>query len=302
MPVYNARAYVAQAIDSILAQTFTDFEFLILDDGSTDGSLKILKRYAQRDSRIHLVSRENRGIVASLNALIAMAQGEFLARMDADDIALPERLALQIAWLREHPEVVCVGGQYIGVDRWGYDLGVRSSEPTDDHSLQDRLLHGFTAICHPTAMMRRSTVQAVGGYDENCKVTEDLDLWLRLGEQGQLANLPQVLLHYRVHPNSANSKTFEEGLAAARRIADQACDRRGIERRAQPLPRYLPETDRASLFHHYRDLGWVGFMRGDRLMALRYACETIRKMPLRWDGWKLLVYTILKPVRGGGVA
>src|SRR5262249_31043112 len=109
MPVYNARPYLAAAVESILAQTFHDFELLMLDDGSTDGSRAILERYAARDARLRLWSRRNTGYVIALNELLSRARGELLARMDADDVALPQRFAQQVAYLRSHPDVVCAG-------------------------------------------------------------------------------------------------------------------------------------------------------------------------------------------------
>src|SRR4051794_24772902 len=106
LAVYNGGRYLRAAVDSILTQTFTDFEFIIIDDGSTDGSLATLREFAQRDPRINLVSRPNKGLTVTLNEGIALARGEFLARMDADDIALPQRFEKQIAYLRDHPECV----------------------------------------------------------------------------------------------------------------------------------------------------------------------------------------------------
>ena len=122
MLAYNAGRYVAEAVESILAQTYTDFEFLIIDDGSTDRTLKVLKQYAARDPRIHLVSRPNRGLVATLNEGLALARAEFIARMDADDIALPHRFERQIAYMREHPDIICVGSAVMTMDQAGRDL------------------------------------------------------------------------------------------------------------------------------------------------------------------------------------
>src|ERR1700726_1508117 len=113
MPVYNAERYVAEAVESILSQTFADFEFIIIDDGSKDRSLAILEEYAARDPRIRLVSRPNTGIVKALNQGLALASGELVARMDADDIAMPERLAKQRDYLADHPECVMVGSRVL---------------------------------------------------------------------------------------------------------------------------------------------------------------------------------------------
>src|SRR5512135_1833139 len=122
MPVYNAERYIARAVESILGQTFGDFEFLILDDGSTDGSLEILRRYANHDPRIRLTSRPNKGLPPSLNELVDQARGEFIARMDADDVALPERFARQVEYLRAHPDCVLVGSRVQLVDPEGDPL------------------------------------------------------------------------------------------------------------------------------------------------------------------------------------
>src|SRR5215204_6221112 len=127
MPAYNAKRYVAQTIRSVLAQTFGDFEFIIVDDGSTDGTLPILQRVANEDARLVVISRPNTGIVAALNDGIAKARGEFLARMDADDVCLPERFAKQVLYLREHPECVGVGTFVETIDPYG--------------SVLDRLVH-----------------------------------------------------------------------------------------------------------------------------------------------------------------
>jgi glycosyltransferase involved in cell wall biosynthesis len=119
MPVYNAERYVSEAIESVLSQTFKDFEFLILDDGSTDGSLAILKGHAERDPRIRLTSRPNKGLAPTLNELMDQARGEFVARMDADDVSLPERLERQADYLRKHPDCVIVGCHALVMDSDG---------------------------------------------------------------------------------------------------------------------------------------------------------------------------------------
>ena len=125
MPVYNAKRYLEEAIESILGQTFRDFEFLIIDDGSTDRSLAILKRYAAQDARIRLSSRTNAGYVVRLNEMLHQARGDLVARMDADDVALPERFAQQVEFLRSHPEVDVVGGAQERIDSNGYLLTIR---------------------------------------------------------------------------------------------------------------------------------------------------------------------------------
>ena len=119
MPVYNAQRYVAEAVQSILTQTMGDFEFIIIDDGSTDDSTRILRDWAQRDSRIRLVSRPNTGLCVALNEGLAMANGRYIARMDADDISLPQRFALQLEYLKTHEKLVCIGGSFLLIDAAG---------------------------------------------------------------------------------------------------------------------------------------------------------------------------------------
>ncbi len=201
LPVYNAERYIAEAVESILGQTFGDFEFLIIDDGSTDGSRRILERYAAGDPRIRLVSRPNGGLVSALNELLGMARGEFIARMDADDIALPERFERQIAYLRDHGDVVALGTQILLIDPRGAPL---TEMPLDlEHEDIDRAhLNGVTVLCHPTILARTASVLGVGGYRPGYFPGEDIDLWLRLAEVGRLANLPEILVKYRQHLQS----------------------------------------------------------------------------------------------------
>ena len=174
MAVYNTEQFVGRAVESILQQTFRDFELVILDDGSTDRSLSVLKRYADQDQRIRLISRENRGIPRTRNELLQQARGEFIAVMDSDDVALPDRLARQVAFLRQSPEVVWVGGAFELIDRGGRFL-TQIPLAERDEEIKALLQDGQISFLHPTALMRRSAVLQVGGYDESLPLAEDLD-------------------------------------------------------------------------------------------------------------------------------
>lgn len=200
LPVYNSNTFIAEAVESVLDQTYSNFELLIIDDGSTDGTGKILQRLAAKDSRIRLFQRENRGLVATLNEGIALCSSEFVARMDADDYALPHRLAVQYAYMREHPETaVCSAGME------EYETGRSLTWAGYGEAVRARLLFGC-CLYHPTILARRSALLAVGGYDAAMPCAEDYDLWVRLAESGySLAVLPQVLLRYRVHPHLSRS-------------------------------------------------------------------------------------------------
>jgi glycosyltransferase involved in cell wall biosynthesis len=294
MPVYNAERYVAAAVESILDQTFDDFEFLIIDDGSTDRSLKLLQRYASRDPRIQLSSRPNRGFVKTLNELLANATGEFIARMDADDVALPDRFARQIAFLRQYPDVICVGGAQDWIDEAGRFL-LHHPEAEQDAEIQQLALIGQTPINHPSTLIRRDALLRVGGYDESMYPSEDLDVWLKLGEIGKLANLQETVLKYRQHDKSISEIQQIEQTQKRQECCENAWKRRGVEGQYQfkETEPWRP-VDRPSRHRFMAMYGWWFFNRGERYAAIMYSIKAIRALPLAVEGWKLLVCAIVK--------
>jgi cellulose synthase/poly-beta-1,6-N-acetylglucosamine synthase-like glycosyltransferase len=202
LPVYNGGKYLVEAIDSILAQTFTDFELIMIDDGSTDSSLNILRAYEKIDTRVRLVTRENRGLATTLNDSIEIARGEWLARMDQDDIALPNRFERQLAWLNE------TGADISGswVKRFGSsDKRVVKLRQSNEAIRMEML---FTSpFAHPTVIMRTALVKKLR-YDKAWEKAEDYDLWERAAEAGwQMTNLPEVLVLYRVHESQISTST-----------------------------------------------------------------------------------------------
>lgn len=293
MPVYNGSRYLTEAVESILTQSFRDFEFVIVDDGSTDDSLTILESYAAKDDRIRLISRPNTGIVGALNDGLAAARGEFVARMDADDIAMPERFSRQVDFLRANLDVVCVGCGALQIDSRGNHL-IPWTLPLDDETIQSQHLKGSTSLVHPGVMFRREAVAAINGYNSAIPVAQDLDLWLRLGEKGRLANLPNLLLKYRVHDNTISNSRQQEQLAYAQLAVDHACDRRGLAKSNLNLKPYRPAQSKASRHDFSIRCGWWNFLRGDRQTALRHGMHAIRSMPWRSDGWQLLACSLLK--------
>lgn len=198
MPVHNAAPYVREAVDSMLGQTFGDFELIVVDDGSTDGSAEIVK--AITDPRIRLIAQSNQGIAAALNNGVAAARGEFIARMDADDVSMPERLAKQVAHLDAHPEVGLLGTWAEIVDADGKRIGA-FEHPTSHARIRHDLLFD-TPFAHPTMMIRRALFNSAGGYDSDPAIFEDHDLWRRMITRTKGANLPEHLLRYRRLPNS----------------------------------------------------------------------------------------------------
>lgn len=295
MAVFNGEKYLSASIESILGQTFGDFEFLILDDGSTDSTVAILNRYAEHDGRIRIISRPNEGLIASLNELLGCAQGEFVARMDADDVALPERFSKQVQFLRNHRDVVCVGGAIEFIDSKGRFL--RSLHyPSHDEDLQERNLCGECAICHPASMMRRESLIRIKGYDHDFRLAEDLDLWLRLGEIGRLANLDDVVLRYRLHSASVSEQGSARQLEVARAACERAWQRRGIQREFTGRP-WRPGPTRGSRHEHVLKRGWWAFHSGQRRTATIYALRAVRESPSRRGGWVLLAYATAGPLR-----
>src|SRR6056297_814950 len=172
LPVYNAEPYLADAIESVLGQTYTNFELLIHDDGSTDGSIDILRDFAQQDSRIIMSSGVNQGVFATRNELQNKARGEFLAVMDADDICLPDRFEKQIPYLDAHPNCIALGARELTIDHKGRRI-VALTLPLKHEEIDALNLRGLTSIRHPTVMMRREIVLQAGGYNEDYMAAGD---------------------------------------------------------------------------------------------------------------------------------
>jgi hypothetical protein len=208
MSVYNGGPYLAAAIESILAQTFGHFEFLILDDGSTDHSRQVAEAYAARDARIRVIARENRGLVASLNQLLSEARSSLIARMDADDTCLPDRFARQMAFLAANPDHGVIGSDCTSIAADGSELPpARLTRPTSHAQILANLEAGPTML-HNAVIYGRDLVRDIGGYRPAYAHAEDYDLWLRLSQVTRLANLPEPLVTYRLYPGSVSSRNL----------------------------------------------------------------------------------------------
>lgn len=293
LPVHNAELYVDEAIKSILAQTYGDFELLALDDGSTDRSLLILREYEAQDSRVHIFSRENRGLVASLNELIAKARGRYLARMDADDICMPDRFRSQVTFLDSFPDHVLVGAWVETVNAAGLPIGILRS-PTSHEEIDQDHLSGHTSIRHPTAMIRRSAVMSAGCYRSEFISAEDLDLFLRLAELGKLANLPEVMLRYRLHAGSISEAKGQVQQAATQSACESAWRRRGIEHRFEAVDHWRPGSDKDSRHKFAVQYGWIAWNHGHTQTWRTYAWEALRLRPFSPSSWRLLIFGLLK--------
>lgn len=242
MPVYNGERYLAQAVESILNQTFTDFEFVILDDCSTDSTPAILDRYT--DSRIvRLRNDTNLGITRSLNRLLDSARGEYLARMDADDIAYPDRLAKQVAQMDADPQLGLLGTRYVIVDEEGKSIYGEPSPP--DAARVENFgwsLLWMTAVQHPTAMMRRSVLDRHNlRYDPEYETAEDYDLWTRIGHVSRVGRLHDPCLDYRVFSQSISNTRRAKQIETHHRIMHRELCAFMDEALPENVTRYLLE-------------------------------------------------------------
>ena len=291
MPVYQAAAFLAEAIESLLAQTQPAFELIAVDDGSTDASSRILEHYAKLDPRVRVHRKPHEGVIRARNAGLALAKAPFVACMDADDVSLPDRLALQISALTAQPDVVCVGGAFDVIDAKHRLLG-RTHPPTDHAEILAMALRGRSPICGSNATFRRDEVLAIGGYGADADFVEDLDLWLRLAEVGRLANLPSVISKVRFHDASQSATEQERQLDAVARVVNRACERRGIGERIARPPAWRPLATRRSQQTFAAAWARSAWHLGERRTALVYALRAFRIDPLGGPLWKELAQAL----------
>jgi glycosyltransferase involved in cell wall biosynthesis len=201
MPAYNAAAYLDEAIRSILTQTFRDFEFIIVNDGSSDDTRSILDKYQKLDSRIRVYHQENRGMISALNRGCRLAGGRYIARMDADDISCNNRLERQVEYIEKHPHIGILGS-WICMEKNGSVAGTWRP-PTGPKTLKWTLFFGV-CVAHPSVLMRRRVIEHLDFYRAEATHGEDVDLWLRASAITEFGNVPEVLLKYRVWEGSTS--------------------------------------------------------------------------------------------------
>jgi glycosyltransferase involved in cell wall biosynthesis len=219
MPVRNAQAYLREALDSVLAQTFDAWELVAIDDASTDDSATILREYAARDSRVRYFRQpEHRGIVAARNRALeeAAEASEFVAILDADDVALADRLEAQIAYLDAHPQHALVGGQTLIIDERSRSLGLRQY-PTDYETICD-VITRYNPIAQSAVTLRRSVLRELGAYDPLYPRCQDYDLWLRIAAAHPIANLARPVIRYRISPSQGKTTHLRETLRLSLRL------------------------------------------------------------------------------------
>jgi glycosyltransferase involved in cell wall biosynthesis len=282
VPVYNGQAYLAEALDSALAQSYRSFEVVVVDDGSTDASAAIARMYSYRsDGRVRLVSQANAGLPGARNSAMAAARGEFFALLDADDVWMPNHLAHAVAALDADPAVGLVHANIERIDAVGRSLGVplRFWRLQDDAYTAIALRHEHVSC--PTAVFRRSCIDAIGGFDARFTGLgcEDRDLWLRIAEDWKVRYLDSVAARYRVH--GSNMSGNREKMGRARRLL--------VEKLAQS-PRGAALARHANAMID-SDLGNELLAQGDCRGALKAQLRALRTRPLTSLAWRRLLRT-----------
>ena len=293
MPVYNAERFLGKAVESVLAQTWTDFELIAVDDGSEDDSLSILKAYAENDDRIRVFSQPNQGTVAARNVTLKHARGEFLAMLDADDIAEPGRFVEQVKFLRENPDYVAVGSHVLLIDENDEALTIMKVLESHEAIENEYLRGGDWHIVNPAVMMRREAADKIGGYRDGYPKAEDVDFFMRLADHGKICNMPRVLTQYRQHFSSAGY----DGEKTQHQSGFKAVNETRIKRGLPPISAseffadiYAPPTP---IGHNYRKWAWWALGYGNISTARKYAWKTCLHEPLVIESWRLLYCCLL---------
>ena len=232
MPVFNGARFLREAVESILGQSFGDFEFIVIDDGSTDESASILRSYEQSDRRLRVYGQENRGLIDSLNRASDLAATGYIARMDADDIAARDRLLRQLKFMNAHRNVSVIGSAVELIEASGKPLGV-GRNPLGNDEIRAALLGGECPFYHSSVLMRMEAFRSAGRYRKVVRDAEDYDLWLRMTDRFPMANLGEVLLKYRIHSHQVSvRKAKQQGLSV---LAAQAASVMRSAGRPDPL-------------------------------------------------------------------
>lgn len=213
MSVYNAEKYIHASIESILNQSFSNFEFLIVNDGSTDLTFFEIKKFAEIDSRIKVINQENIGLTKSLIKAIKMSKGQYIARMDADDVSSINRFCLQLSYMKKNQNVGMLGSCVKIIDANGKKI-LNKKLPKSNKIIRKRLQYGNQFV-HGSVMFTRDIYFAAGGYDENFRYSQDYDLWLRISKLSKCANFPKYLYYLRVHHHSISNKKSDAQLGFA---------------------------------------------------------------------------------------
>jgi glycosyltransferase involved in cell wall biosynthesis len=284
MPTYNGRRFLRPAIESILGQSFSDFELLLIDDSSTDDTRAIVHSY--RDSRLRFVENDtNRGVVYTRNRGLGLARGMYVSPVDHDDVAHRERLERQVAFLDSHPNVAMVGTWANMIDERGNAFLVLRP-PTDSREIYETLLD-YNTFFASSVMFRKDAVLAIGGYRAVVEGCDDWDLWLRLSEQHALANLGEVLLDYRIHGTQMSLTDLVSMRKAANLCRRLAADRRGAPKAIEPGVWAALTAGAGTVGADC--LEWCAYFRmaGQQRIAASLARQALVRSPLARRSWAM---------------
>jgi glycosyltransferase involved in cell wall biosynthesis len=237
--VRDGERWLKQAIDSVLGQTFADFEFIIVDDGSTDRTPDLLHVYAQHDARVRVLRQGREGLTPALNRGLAEARGDLVARLDADDVALPERFARQVEYLDQHPSILLLGSWADLIDADGKITG--RLRPESNPHLLSKILMRTNPFVSSSTMFRTAVMHTIGGYRAPFEMGEDYDMWLRISELGEVANLPEVMVQYRIHDINVTRLRPVREVFCARLALSAAASRRKSGRDPASALKSLPD-------------------------------------------------------------
>lgn len=286
LPIYNGEAYLKQAIDSVLNQTFKDFELLLLNDGSTDSSEEIIDGYVKKDKRCKKFSWQNQGLIKTLNTGIEKAQGEIIFRMDADDICHPERFEKQFQYLELHPDCVVLGSRVLLIDEEGMPIKVFSVPSEHEDIDRENFIGGGAAIVHPSVALRKEALINLRGYRDKYTHAEDIDLFLRLAEHGAIKNLSDILLEYRQHAGSIGYAKRKEQLNSIYEAIKDARARRGVSLEYNSLSQEVTTPDKVEI---YRKWAWWALQGGNKKTAKKYMLKAIYNDPFNKKNIKLFL-------------
>ena len=292
--VYNGEKYLREAVESILCQTHTDLEFIVINDGSSDRSEAILKEFSARDKRMRVITKSNEGLTKALNHALRVCRGAYIARFDADDISLPSRLERQVTAIDTDGNLVLVGSEVELITADGIPLGKRGHAHHHEEIRRRLLLGDGGALTHSAVIMRRESLESISGYDERFPVAQDLDLYLRLSEIGRVANLPETLLLWRQHEQSINATQFHLWKDMKRRALENTIVRTGPKNFAAQL-----------LYAPGKPAQHIGFVaaartatsRGRGISAIRLYLRAIREGKDRWQAFKGLYVLLFRTLR-----